>query len=515
MVIYLDNFTSNYLVYRNVVWNINGCDIRLNKPSLHNMVVNNTMLGNTGNWGRWKTDWMYDCAYVNNAVGGTIAPHPQAAFADDTFKIPAKILNKDNFASYHAGAGKGLPVPGLTGPNPGIGAYEPGDTWRAGHDFATSPEAEYKLADTPLRNLVQHGSFGWVQYRGKLGPWQPTGAKTAKIVWGPGGIVQSYTTRDTIIGAGVQLTGKPEDGIEQTVTGLRPNQRYEVSAWVKTKDGARLALELRGLPGIEARAESKDGTEWQMLTARFTTGTTATTATLALTKTGSGTGFVDDVGLVGIVAGMEPKLPGFAPVAPAPPKKPVLPRRTKPLAVPQAAGAGTYPGKPTPVAETPGRTRAAGPVCQAWLVHAKGALMVKVTANLTKPLVVDAKPAWTKSDGIEVCFAYPDNNAQHPTFVLHGFPNGTSEGSTEAGAPQSAIDTLLKAVTYRASVGKSSWTAEWTIPLAAADIEAVPGLELDFNIGIFRRESKQWIQWAGTFGQTWRVARAGRIRLVK
>jgi hypothetical protein len=515
MGIYMDNFTSHYLTYRNVVWNINGCDIRLNKPSYHCLVVNNTMLGNTGNWGRWKTDWMYGSAYVNNAVGGTIAPHPQAAFVDNTFKIPAKDLNKDNFAGYHAGAGKGLPVPGLSGDTPGIGAYEPDDIWKAGHDFANPPHPVYQLADTPLRTLVQHGSFEWTRWRGKLGPWQPTGDKTAKIVWGPGGISQSYTTRDTIIGAGVQLTGAADDGIEQTITGLRPNQVYELDAWVKSKDGAKLAVALHGVPGVEARAESQEGDEWQLLTARFTTGATVSDGLVSLTKTGSGTGFVDDIALVGVVEGMEPKLPGFAPVAPEPPKKPVLPRRTEALEVPRTDKPGGYPGKPTPVIETPGRTRADGPACQAWLAHARGALLVKVTANLTKPLSVETQPQWTKSDGVEICFAYPDNNAQHPTFVLHGFPNGTCEGSTEAGAPQSAVDAVMKSVKYRATVGKNTWTAEWIIPLAAADIEAVPGLELDFNIGIFRRESKQWIQWAGTTSQTWRVQQAGRIRLAK
>ena len=158
------------------------------------------MLGNTGNWGRWATDWMYDCAYVNNAVGGTIQSHPQASFAANTFKVPAADLSPDNFTSYAAGAEKGLLVPGLSGARPGIGAYEPGDTWKTGHDFANPPQPEYALADTPLRNLVEHGSFEWSRYRGKLGPWEPSGAGTAKIVWGPGGIMQSYTTRDTIIG---------------------------------------------------------------------------------------------------------------------------------------------------------------------------------------------------------------------------------------------------------------------------------------------------------------------------
>lgn len=508
MGIYLDNFTSNYLVYRNVVWNINGCDIRLNKPSLHNVVVNNSMLGNTGNWGRWPTDWMYDCAYVNNAVGGTIQPHPQASFVDNTFKVPADVLNPATFTSYTAGAGKGLPVPGVNGDHPGIGAYEPGDTWKAGHDFAHPPQAEYALADTPLRNLVAHSSFDWVRYRGNLGPWQATGAKTAKIVWGPGGIVQSYTTRDTIIGAGVQLTGEPEDGISQTIPKLRPNQEYELSAWIKVKDGAQVAL---SLPEHCARVESAASDEWQLLTVRFATEAEAGSGTVTITKTNTGTAFVDDVGLVGIVKGMEPHLPGFAPLPPKPAPKPTLPRRTTPLAVPR----GAYAEKPELVAETPGRTRVEGAPCQAWLAHRDGVLMVKVDIPLGQPVAKDQKPEWTKADGTEVCFAYPDNNAQHPTFVLHGFPDGTYDSSTEAGAPEAEATALRAKVTYRATTTPTGWTAEWLIPLAAADIPTNPGVELDFNLGVFRRSAKQWIQWAGTGGQTWRVKSAGRIRLAE
>ena len=472
------------------------------------MVVNNTMLGNTGNWGRWATDWMYDCAYVNNAVGGTIQSHPQASLANNTFKVPAAELNPDTFASYTAGAEKGLPVPGLSGARPGIGAYEPGDTWKAGHDFANPPQPEYALADTPLRNLVEHGSFEWTRYRGKLGPWETTGAKTAKIVWGPGGIVQSYTTRDTIIGAGVQLSGEPEDGIAQAIPSLRPSQEYELSAWVKTKDGAKVAL---SMPEVAVRTETATSDQWQLLTVRFTTGAAASAGTIAITKTGPGTAFVDDVGLVGVVAGMEPHLPGFAPIPPKPAPKPILPRRTTPLAVPR----GAYGEKPELVAETPGRTKVEGAPCQAWLAHRDGVLMVKVEVPLGKPVAKVEKPEWTKADGVEVCFAYPDNNAQHPTFVLHGFPDGSYEGSTEAGAPEAAVAALRAKVAYRATTNATGWTAEWSIPLAAADIPANPGVELDFNLGVFRREAKQWIQWAGTQGQTWRVQSAGRIRLAE
>ena len=209
------------------------------------------------------------------------------------------------------------------------------------------------------------------------------------------------------------------------------------------------------------------------------------------------------------------KIPGFSPIPPKKPKPPMRPRRTKPLLVPRATATRKYPGKPTEILDTPGRRRAPGPECQAWLSHTNGVLNVKIVVKLHKPLTAESAPKWTKADGAELCFSYPDKNAQHPTFVLHGFPSGTFESSTEAGAPAPLAENLRKKVHYSALVGEKTRTAEWAVPLSAVDIEAPDGLELDFNIGIFRRESKQWIQWAGTGSQTWLVERAGRIQLGK
>jgi len=525
MGIYLDNFTSNYFVYRNVTWNIRGCEIRLNRPSLHNIVVNNTMMGNAGNWGRWGTDWMYGCAYVNCAVTGKIQPHPQAAFANNTFGIPTSEMSPENFQTYTAGSGKGVVVPGLTGPTPSVGAYEPGATWRAGHDFETPPSAEYRPADTPLRNLLHHGSFDWIQWRGKLGPWTPTGARSATIIRGPGGIVKSYTTRDSIIGAAVKLTGEERDGIEQVIDGLRPNQEYEVGAWIKAGKGTAVSIRMLGIDGVDIEAASaSEVTEWQRVVARFTTPAQVSSATVQVEKTAPGTAFVDDVSLVGVQKGLEPRLPGFAPIPPKKAPKPVLPRHAKPLKAGQCTiaptvdgvvGAGEYPGKPFPVAELPGRTRVPGKPCQAWATHRAGTVFIAILIPTNKPVAVDPLPKWTVSDGAEVCFSYPDKNAHHPTFVLHGFPNGACESSTEAGASSQAALDLQGAVRYAAAMTANGWSAEWAIPLAAADLEARLGLELQLNLGVFRRESREWIQWAGTKGQTWRVDRAGRIRLVQ
>ena len=512
MGIYLDNFTSNYFVYRNVVWNINGCDIRLNRPGQNNHVINNSMLGKAGNWGRWASDWLYHCSYINNAVDGKIADHYNAIFVANRYDIPKEQLGIDTFMGFHAGQGAGLLVPGITGDKPGVGAYEPGDTWRAGHDFANPPNPEYRLADTPLRNLVAHGSFQWSRYHGKLGPWQPTGAKTAKIIWGPGGITESYTTRDTIVGAGTELAGDEPSGIEQDLPALRPNQDYEYITWLKLVDGAKLNIALYEDGKLIAQAdEARADGVWRQLFLRYRSSDAPGAHRIAITKSGAGKAFVDDVSFAGIVKGMEPRRPGLVPVAATPPKRPPLPRRTTPLLVkslPQG-----FPAAAELVQENQDRSKADGAPARAWLAHHDGVLRVKIDVPLTKAPQLDGPSQWTKTDGVELCFADADNNAQHPTFVLHGFPDGGCESSTEAGAPEAASTKLAAAVSFRATVNDQGWTAEWTVPLAAVAIPTAAGTDIRFNIGVFRREKRQWLQWAGTGAQTWRVEQAGTIRL--
>jgi hypothetical protein len=306
MGIYLDNFSTDYFVYRNVIWNIARHNITLNKPCMRNVVVNNTMLGDSGSWGRWRTDWMYACAYVNNATCRGIPSHPHIRAANNLVNIPNHTLNARNFRKFRSEK-PGMVVPGLTGDKPGIGAYDESDPdWRAGHDFKNPPNPVYKLADTPLRNIVRHGSFEWAQWRGQLGPWKPTGAGTAKIILGkPNGIVNSYQKRDSIIGWALELSGDKDTGVEQTVDGLWPNQVYEISAWVKAKGDASIEIGVRGGETILVRAKADKPARWRLLTARFTTSDKPSPVTVFVTKSGGGTAFIDHVSVAGVVKGIE------------------------------------------------------------------------------------------------------------------------------------------------------------------------------------------------------------------
>lgn len=315
MGIYLDNFTSNYFVHHNVCWNTRGDEIRLNKPSLYNIVAHNTMLGYSGNWGRWPTDWMYGCVYANNLLSSEIRPHPQPTLVGNVQNVPKDVLHAGNFQTTVAGVDRGIVLPGITGPfegkAPDAGAYEQGmPAWRAGHDFNHRPRPIYEPTDTPLRNRILHGSFDWIQYRGQLGPWRGTHAKAAVIQRGPGGISQSYTTRNTIIGAGVQLQGPQSDGIEQTVEGLQPNTTYELAGWLKLGDAAEVRLGIRG-HGAEQKVASVTSHEWTQPRVRFTTGPTATSAIVFLTKQGPGTAHADDLGLVPVLENFPLGKPGM------------------------------------------------------------------------------------------------------------------------------------------------------------------------------------------------------------
>lgn len=514
MGIYLDNFTCNNLIYKNVVWNIAGCDIRLNRPGQNNFVINNTMLGKCGNWGRWQTDWLYNCAYLNNAVAGDIAPHPQIILAGNLTRLTPDRLSLKTFRTFDGASPQAVAIPGVTGDVPHVGAYAPGESWRPGHDFGQRPDPQWRLLDTPLRNLLANATFG----RGLQG-WRlrPDGKAGQFKHWG-GGITMSYAERHAIIGGSVALRGE-DARLEQDVAETRAGQRLQLSVWHRLDGGAGAApaairlMVLADGAELAASREFPSSDVWQQATLDLETRGGAVTVSIA--KVGPGVVWVDSASLIGSLPGLEPKLPGLAPVSkaatrPAGAKARPAPRRTAPLAVPAGNAASDA------IAQAPGRVLAAGHPARLEVSHdGAGLLTVAIEVPLEQPLPADTQPVWTESDGVECCLSDSDNNARHPVFVLHGFPNGTFEVSDEAGAPREESARLAADVRYRATVtpDRRSWRGEFAIPLRSIGLAGVPGTLLDFNAGVFRRESRQWLQWAGTPSQTWLVREAGQLRL--
>jgi len=161
-----------------------------------------------------------------------------------------------------------------------------------------------------------------------------------------------------------------------------------------------------------------------------------------------------------------------------------------------------------PMRWAPGRHKISGPPCEVWASYDDTSLLVWVTVPVKEPGRLSKTSRWGKDDGAEVCI-----RVGKTTYVLHGFPNGKHESVTEAGAPDKAAAALQRAIAFYTSVRDNSWYAAWLIPWKALGVEPKPGLTLPFNAGAWRSETREWIQWAGTKGATWRLDEAGILKL--
>lgn len=307
--LYLDNFTFNYICHHNVVWGVEGDPIRLNKPSEYNIMAHNTAFGDLNNWGRWESDGMFGDLVINNLLTGQITPHPDYHLANnitnasmDAFSPLIAATSKNR-----QGINQGIYIPKITGvysgEAPDIGAYDQElPLWNAGHDFKNLPSPVYSLSDIPFRNRVFNACFelsSFIEPPGgdRLIGWERTDAGNAEVIRGRGGIGENPGTRDTYIFNGVKFSGNGNDGILQEISGLEPNTTYVVAGWLKTGDANGIRIGIRDY-GKSELYETVTGQNWAQPVIEFTTGPESRSATIFIQKTGNGTAFADNIGLV-------------------------------------------------------------------------------------------------------------------------------------------------------------------------------------------------------------------------
>lgn len=161
--------------------------------------------------------------------------------------------------------------------------------------------------------------------------------------------------------------------------------------------------------------------------------------------------------------------------------------------------------------ETPDGSPLATKPCSARVATDSRNLLVRL--DIPTPATAIAKGSeWRVSDGAEICLGGKTSDGKAVTWVLHGFADGTLKGSTEAGAPKEAVEALAAASTFRATVGEGGWRAQWSIPLTALGL-AIGKSEVPFNLGVYRSNPGEWINWVGTQGPTWKLENAGLLRL--
>ena len=147
--IYLDNYSSNYIVHHNLVWNVSGDAIQLNSPSLNNLIYNNTLMQNCAlAFGYYaypgETPDQRGTKVKNNLIKAT-AQFVTGANAPEVAYNGNYSIYTTGWPSTGSGAiNAGTIIPGYTdgyvGSAPDIGCYETGTSgWQAGADWSVSP----------------------------------------------------------------------------------------------------------------------------------------------------------------------------------------------------------------------------------------------------------------------------------------------------------------------------------------------------------------------------------------
>ncbi len=99
---------------------------------------------------------------------------------------------------------------------------------------------------------------------------------------------------------------------------------------------------------------------------------------------------------------------------------------------------------------------------------------------------------------------------------VYGYPDGSFNSVTEAGASRAEADKLGKALTYASRIDNGGWSCEWRLPWEAAGIDPTKIERLLFNIGVRKTGADGgWVVWEGTGVQNYVVYNAGDLLLIR
>jgi hypothetical protein len=199
----------------------------------------------------------------------------------------------------------------------------------------------------------------------------------------------------------------------------------------------------------------------------------------------------------------------------------IVPHPMAPVQVKKIAAVANIDGKPTTakwpgdglkMKETPERQPIKGAPATAWFAHDGKVLYVAVRVPVAEKAKMRAGKIWGQHEGLEICLRDENNLAvgqRSPTFVLQGFTGGESQG---AGHPEEEYlkenRALAAASRYACVVGSDAWSCEWAIPLESLGVKYTPKMRLQFNIGVRRTDSDDWIALAGAMGANFRLDNA-------
>ena len=311
--IYMDNGVNNVLIHHNVIYNVGDSTshgLRFNQPGDYRIAYNNTIMDNAGLSFDTKPNGDYDptlfgCVLNNNILTDGATQNSGLMFEGNiTTGTGLNMVDPVNH-DYRLSAGStaidygsddttisdtyltsGL---GYEGSAPDAGAYEFGvAAWTAGHDFINVPTPDFTPRTSKYMNLLLGSGFD------VLDDWLPTGSPS----------IGNFDLNKSGLNRGfrkwLQLNGSTGEGVEQTVTGLKPNTQYRLSGWVFCDSGEEIKFGVRNYGDVEMSQTAVNTAYDARRDLFFTTGASDTQATVFITKssTGAGNVYADDFGLV-------------------------------------------------------------------------------------------------------------------------------------------------------------------------------------------------------------------------
>ncbi|MCE5240241.1 right-handed parallel beta-helix repeat-containing protein [bacterium] len=276
--IYLDNFSKNFIVHHNVVWNTTACGIHINCDALNHLIANNTVALSNKPFGTFTyaayTPTMKGTRILNNLVNAPLRPEDPSTFVQGEL---GPELQRNTFGAVDrdgvpvkgsAAIDAGIEIAGITdgfaGRAPDLGAYEFGGArWVAGADWRdpqAPPPPTHDLSFTPRTTLtestmIREGLLVWLD-----------AADAATLTTGADGAVAAWRSK----GPG-QLVALPRDPAQPPVR-LAPNGLNGRAVVRGTGVGAlRLTIPERA-PGpltvlVVSQAPEASGPAWQRIAA--------------------------------------------------------------------------------------------------------------------------------------------------------------------------------------------------------------------------------------------------------
>ncbi|CAI6080773.1 right-handed parallel beta-helix repeat-containing protein [Cohnella sp. JJ-181] len=303
--LYFDNFASNVVAHHNVIFN-NNVGIQLNTPGNYRLIYNNTVVNNDvssiGYWGSAPYDQeLYGSRVYNNIFTNKVGLTADTASGFNTLSASGVNFVDPANRDFRLNAGStaintGAVIEGITngyaGAAPDAGAYEFGGAdWTVGQNLANPPSPAYTQIVTPYMNLVKNSSFG------TLDNW---------LVWTPATTTLEQvsnvagTTAWKKRGYQVVLKLGKGGGVEQLVTGLKPDTEYKFVAWVYNEPGETINVGVTNFAGTgTAKDVSSQDTTYIRKEVTFRTGPENTSARVRIFKSNATTGisYADDLGL--------------------------------------------------------------------------------------------------------------------------------------------------------------------------------------------------------------------------